>query len=60
MPSGGEMILKLDGARGASCVWFGAAVAQGTLGVSSTSLWTVFPSFEGHTSWHRLLSEMLQ
>jgi hypothetical protein len=56
MPSGGDMILKLDGARGASCVWFGAAVAQGTLGVSSTSLWTVFPSFEGHTSCHRLSS----
>ena len=56
MPSGGEMILKLDGTRGASCVWVSAAVAQGTLGVSSTSLWTLFPSFEGHTSWHRLSS----
>ena len=52
MPSGGEMILKLDGARGASCIWVIAAAAKGTLGASSTSLWTLFPSFEGHTSCH--------
>ena len=41
------MILKLEGARFASCGWVGPA-AQGTLGVSWTALWTLCPSYEGH------------
>jgi hypothetical protein len=60
MPSGGEMILKLDGTRGALCVWVSAAVAQGTLGVSSTSRWTRSVVRRPHKLAQAELSEMLQ
>ena len=64
MPSGGEMILKLDGTRGASCVWVSLGQcrsgARHAMRVIDVAVDTVPVVRRPHKLAQAELSEMLQ